>query len=455
MADVLTHEQRKRCMSRVRNRNTDIELIFRKALWTAGLRYRLDYKLTGKPDLVFVGKSLAVFVDGCYWHGCPEHGQIPKTNETFWREKIEKNIARDAAINDSLATAGWRVLRFWEHDIKLDLAKCVQKVKQVLILPNKREIMARRSQQKDPESLRKELLRLIQNFESELKKDDLRGKVIALVPAHHLLRDLGSSLISKESAASARDRIVLYLTKYPRQIIKGDELMVISGIGEWARRVRELRVQFGWNIATGVTAKEMLEEGELDLSEFGVAKLSPDDYVLLDEKQDRDAAFRWNKANEIRKKKTAVRDKILEFLLANVGKPVTGEELRYVAGDKTEWARRVRELRTEYGWSVTTRTTGRPDLPIGVYLLENDHQTPQHDRKIADDVRRAVLVRDKYTCAHCKWNHNSWNPSDPRHLELHHVIHHAKGGDNTEDNLVTLCMVCHDKVHLNDKQKAR
>lgn len=311
--------------------------------------------------------------------------------------------------------------------------------------------MARRSRQKNPEELRQELLGLIQNFESELKKDDLRGKVLALIPAHHILRDLGSSLIPREAAASARDRIILYLTKYPRQVIQGDELMVISGIGEWARRVRELRVQFGWSIATGITAKEMIEEGELDLGVFGVDKLSPDDYVLLDGKQDRDAAFRWNKANEIRKKKAAVKDKILEFLLANVGQPVTGEELRYVAGDKTEWARRVRELRTEEGWAVATKNMGRPDLPIGVYVLEDAHQAPPHDRKIPDDVRRAVLIRDGYSCQHCTWDHTKWNKADPRHLELHHKVHHAKGGENTEGNLITLCTVCHDKVHREEK----
>ena len=97
--------------------------------------------------------------------------------------------------------------------------------------------MARRSQQKNPEILRLELLALIQNFENELKIGDLRGKVRALVPAHYLLRDLGSSLIPKERASSARDRIILYLTSFPRQVIKGDELMVVAGIGEWARRV--------------------------------------------------------------------------------------------------------------------------------------------------------------------------------------------------------------------------
>lgn len=112
--------------------------------------------------------------------------------------------------------------------------------------------------------------------------------------------------------------------------------MVVSGIGEWARRVRELRVQFGWSIVTGITAKEMLDEGDFSLSEFSGKKLRPDDYVLLDERQDKEAAYRWHTANDIRKKSIAVQDKLLEFLKANVGQPVTGEELRYVAKDKTE-----------------------------------------------------------------------------------------------------------------------
>lgn len=311
--------------------------------------------------------------------------------------------------------------------------------------------MARRSRQEDPEFLRKELLVLIQNFEAELKKGDLRGKVLSLVPAHHILRDLGSSLIPRVSAQSARDRIERYLTSYPRQIIKGDELMVISGIGEWARRVRELRVQFGWNIVTGITVKEMMDADEDHFIDLSVDKLSPDDYVLLSEKQDREAAFRWNTANEIRKKPIAVKDRLLEFLTANVGQPVTGEELRYVAKDSTEWARRIRELRTEEGWSVATHSTGRPDLPIGVYVLENTHQTPPHDRKIPDDIRRAVLVRDNYSCKKCHWHHDMWNKADPRHLELHHIKHHAKGGTNTESNLITLCTVCHDKLHREEK----
>lgn len=133
MADTLTPEQRKRCMSSVRNSSTGIEITFRKALWKAGFRYRLKYGLLGKPDLVFVGRRLAVFVDGCFWHGCPEHGQIPKTNESFWREKIGKNIARDVAVSESLMAAGWQVMRFWEHEIKGDLAECIRRIEQALI----------------------------------------------------------------------------------------------------------------------------------------------------------------------------------------------------------------------------------------------------------------------------------------------------------------------------------
>lgn len=136
MVDVLTPEQRQRCMSRVRNKNTDIEITLRKALWASGIRYRLNAKLPGKPDLVFAGAKLAVFVDGCYWHGCPKHGQIPQTNESFWREKIGRNVARDAAVNNKLVTDGWRVLRFWEHEIEGNLRGCVQLVEQALDAKN-------------------------------------------------------------------------------------------------------------------------------------------------------------------------------------------------------------------------------------------------------------------------------------------------------------------------------
>ena len=261
--------------------------------------------------------------------------------------------------------------------------------------------MSRRSQPRNiPEELRQSLVDLLTNFAEELKKDDLRQKVVTLVPAFHTLRDLGSSLIPKSEASSARDRIIAYLKQYPGIIIDGDELMVVSGISEWARRVRELRVQFGWWIYSGVTFKQMAQNPD-DAEAFkamGIdpSLIKPDQYVLMNMAQDLEAAYRWNVLNEIRKKKIAVKEKIIEYLRKNVGKQVTGEELSYLAGDTKEWARRIRELRTEEGWPIVTKNTGRDDLPVGVYVLEEDRQAYVHDRKIPDPVRVTVLTRDHF-----------------------------------------------------------
>ncbi len=298
----------------------------------------------------------------------------------------------------------------------------------------------------ESEEIRKQLQQLLSNFEEELRSDNLRKKVLALVPCFRHLRELGKSLIPVTRARSARDRILHYFLKYPSVIISSDELLVVAGIQEYARRIRELKVQFGWSIVSGLTVHQMAEENEFPLP-LDVTLMKPSDYILLSTNQDRDAAHRWHLANEIRRKNIAVRDKILQYLRQNVGRKVTGEELKYLAKDTSEWARRVRELRTEYGWPIVTQNTGRPDLEIGVYLLEADRQSPEHDRHIPDPVKRKVLRRNGYQCRQCHWSHKDWNRSDPRHLELHHRHAHAKGGENTESNLVTVCTICHDEIH--------
>ena len=86
MADVLTKKQRSRCMSAIRGRDTKPEILLRKALWYKGYRYRLKNRLPGKPDIAFPTERLAVFVDGCFWHGCPEHYKKPSTHAAFWRD---------------------------------------------------------------------------------------------------------------------------------------------------------------------------------------------------------------------------------------------------------------------------------------------------------------------------------------------------------------------------------
>ncbi len=301
------------------------------------------------------------------------------------------------------------------------------------------------------EELRLRLIELLSDFENELNAPDLRKRVLALVPILRKFRDLGKSLLPHDINDAAIDRIIFYFRKYPLTVINGDEILIVSGIQDWPRRVRELRVQQGWAILSGITAKQMKEEGEVPRSDASIMKMDPDDYVLIDINQDREAAHRWNIANKIRRKKLSAQNKMLEYLRANVGKPVTGEELRYIARNASEWARRIRELRTQQGWPVVTRNTGLPELPVGYYVLQADRQSPRHDRAIPDSVRGEVLRRDNYRCTNCGWSHADYNPSDPRHLELHHKEFHVKGGSNKAENLMTLCTTCHDDLHKQAK----
>jgi DNA mismatch endonuclease (patch repair protein) len=108
--------------------NTGPEMLLRRELWRRGVRYRLGAKLLGRPDMVFMTSKVAVFVDGCFWHGCPEHSTKPKTNESFWTEKLRKNRSRDDHVSRTLAESGWHVMRIWEHEIKTELLRCADAV---------------------------------------------------------------------------------------------------------------------------------------------------------------------------------------------------------------------------------------------------------------------------------------------------------------------------------------
>ena len=311
----------------------------------------------------------------------------------------------------------------------------------------------------NPEMIRETLVALLDGFKHEIEKPDLREKVIALIPAFHKLRRLGCSLLPADAGASARDRVLAYFRRYPHTLINGDELMVVSGIAEWARRLRELRVQYGWAIFSGLTFRQMAEDadaaGDTEASmdwraTLGVnpAELSPDQYVLVREEADRLTAHRWHVLNGIRRNGKSVKDKILDYFLQNIGDEITGEELKYLAKDRNEWTRRVRELRTEEGWPIVTKNSGRDDLAIGVYVFEENRQAYQHDRRISDPVRVAVLKRDGFQCVRCGWNRSMLSRDDPRRmLELHHVQPHNNQGANVPDNLITLCNVDHDEAH--------
>jgi DNA mismatch endonuclease (patch repair protein) len=121
---------RSRLMARVRRTGTEPELSLRKALHGVGLRYRLagGKQLPGTPDIAFRRSRVAVFVDGCFWHGCRRHGSIPKTNVEFWDAKIRRNKQRDREADRALRQLGWDVVRVCEHDVRTKREVVVRRI---------------------------------------------------------------------------------------------------------------------------------------------------------------------------------------------------------------------------------------------------------------------------------------------------------------------------------------
>lgn len=132
--DKRTPEQISLNMKRVKNKDSKIEVLLRKELWSRGIHYRKNVsRVYGKPDIAFLGKKIAVFCDSEFWHGFDweHHKNDIKSRRDFWIPKIEKNMQRDEAVNEKLQNDGWIVLRFWGKDIKKNVALCADKIEKV------------------------------------------------------------------------------------------------------------------------------------------------------------------------------------------------------------------------------------------------------------------------------------------------------------------------------------
>lgn len=128
-----TTEQRSKIMSRIKGKDTKIEVILRKALWHKGIRYRKNYRIQDcRVDIAITKYKIAVFCDGDFWHGKDfQEGNI-KNNTKFWEQKIKRNQERDLQNTIALRDAGWTVLRFWESEIVGDINKCVSIVERIV-----------------------------------------------------------------------------------------------------------------------------------------------------------------------------------------------------------------------------------------------------------------------------------------------------------------------------------
>ena len=132
MTDVFTPEKRSWVMSRIRSKNTKIDVRMRKLLSKKNYRFEMYPKMFGNPDLVLRNKKIAIFCDGDFWHGYGYHKK-KKPAKKFWRDKIEENIRRDKKISRKLRSDGWSVLRFWEHDIEKNPEKCIRRIKRKIL----------------------------------------------------------------------------------------------------------------------------------------------------------------------------------------------------------------------------------------------------------------------------------------------------------------------------------
>ncbi len=129
MADIFTKKKRSEVMSKVRHKDSKIEVEFRKKLWAKGFRYsKNSTKYFGKPDIVLPKYVTVIFVDSCFWHGCKKHGSIPSTRTKFWTQKIDRNKARDKEVNKHYKKESWEAIRIWEHDLKRSSSAEVKKV---------------------------------------------------------------------------------------------------------------------------------------------------------------------------------------------------------------------------------------------------------------------------------------------------------------------------------------
>lgn len=135
--DNLSPEQRRKNMRHIHSKDTEIELILRKALWREGIRYRKNYdKLPGKPDIAIIKYKIAIFCDGDFFHG-KDWNHLQKklknsNNSEYWIKKIQRNINRDYEVDQAIRAKGWLVLRFWGKDIKQDVGMCVKAIKEAI-----------------------------------------------------------------------------------------------------------------------------------------------------------------------------------------------------------------------------------------------------------------------------------------------------------------------------------
>ncbi|MEH7393191.1 very short patch repair endonuclease [Bacillus sp. JJ1474] len=127
MPEKITKEQRSKNMQAIKSQS-QLENTVTKALWKKGFRFRKNTRMFGKPDISIKKYKVVIFIDSCFWHCCPVHGNMPKSNQDYWMNKLFRNKSRDKEVTSFYIENGWRVLRIWEHEFKQDFEKTIEMI---------------------------------------------------------------------------------------------------------------------------------------------------------------------------------------------------------------------------------------------------------------------------------------------------------------------------------------
>lgn len=234
--------------------------------------------------------------------------------------------------------------------------------------------MARRSQTADPELLRTRLIELLHDLPERLAHGTVGEQVGELVQVHHQLRDLGASIgaaLAPEDSGSGRARLIAYLRAQTGRIVHTDELMIVAGIGDYPRRIRELRSQHGWPIISGLAVRDLRS---LPVSSEALkavpAGMAPDEYLFLEDRQDRRAPERWTACGIMRDTGAAPRTLVREYFERFPEQRITAEELRYLVGNKTDWTSGVADMITS-GRTIDGADLAAADPPAGIFILRD------------------------------------------------------------------------------------
>lgn len=234
--------------------------------------------------------------------------------------------------------------------------------------------MARKAQTSDITDLIETMKGLVAELSGRMEAPGIGERVGHLVQIQHALRDLGAHVgasLTDGAAASGRARVLAYLRAQVGQIVHTDELLIVSGIGDYARRIRELRTEEGWPIISGAAVRDIRD----DLQRRGASQagapgtMAIEEYVLIEDARDEDAPRRWDLAGELKGADRPPADLIREYLEASRGKRVSGEELRYVADNTAAWTHALSTLAGQ-GLAICGYNARAGDLPVGLYVLE-------------------------------------------------------------------------------------